>query len=140
MQTNDPHRYDDMLDLPHHVSETKPLMSMLDRAAQFSPFAALTGYHAAIDESGRYTEGFHEPDEIRREQIGEALALLQSALDAKPVVQITFFVPDDRKDGGQWQTVTDAVESMDDKRQVLRLANGREIAFLHILEIRTELF
>ena len=62
------HRYDDLLDLPHHEPMTRPRMSMHDRAAQFAPFAALSGYHDAVDETGRYTEGFELPDELRQAQ------------------------------------------------------------------------
>ena len=138
MQNNDEHRYDDLLDLPHHVSAVFPHMSMSDRAAQFAPFAALTGYHAAIDETGRYTESFVTPDELRQMQLNETLSLLLPVADTHPQVQITFFDPDDSKEGGVWQTVTETIEAIDAGKQTLFLADGTQIGFSQIREICTQ--
>lgn len=90
------HPYDDIIDLPHHVSERHPQMSMYNRAAQFAPFAALTGHDAAITEAARLTDAELELSESDAEVLNRKLAYLQS-LDEKPTISVTYFVPDDRK-------------------------------------------
>ena len=140
MQTKDPHRYDDMLDMPHPVSSARPHMSMLDRAAQFSPFAALTGYHEVIDETGRFTEGYEAPDELRQTQLNEMLCLLRENLHMQPQVQLTYFLPDEAKSGGRWITVTGQVAAVDPERQLLTLTDDTAIPFERLLEIRAPLF
>ncbi|MEG2421569.1 MAG: hypothetical protein RSB55_08455, partial [Oscillospiraceae bacterium] len=92
--------YDDMLHLPHHVSEKHPSMPMLDRAAQFSPFAALTGYDAAVKETARLTDRRVELDEGEKEAIDQRLTLVQERLPDPTEVTITYFVPDKKKAGG----------------------------------------
>lgn len=136
MNDNDPHRYDDMLDLPHPVSAARPRMSMLDRAAQFAPFAALTGYHEGIDETGRFTEGFEAPDELRQAQLNEMLCLLQENLHMHPEAQITYFLPDDAKSGGRWITVTGGVDAIDPAQQTLTMTDGAVIPFERLLDVR----
>ncbi|MCC8046731.1 MAG: hypothetical protein LIP12_14805, partial [Clostridiales bacterium] len=89
--------YQDILDLPHHVSEHRPHMSMTDRAAQFSPFAALTGYDAAVKETERLTDQRLELDESEQQKLSERLNLLRSHLKDSPIVEITYFVPDERE-------------------------------------------
>lgn len=140
MEPLDPHRYDDMLDLPHPVSATHAHMSALDRAAQFSAFAALTGYHDAIDETGRFTESYDVPDELRQLQLNESLCLLQAHLHEDPQVRITFFCPDDAKGGGKWLTVDTFVRKIDLPAQALTLANNDTIPFAYISEIESEIF
>ena len=100
------HRYDDIIDLPHHVSEKHPHMPMLDRAAQFSPFAALTGYDAAIVETARLTDQKRELTEEQKQVINKGLHELQKRIKNDPLVTVTFFKPDDRKSGGAYRTVT----------------------------------
>ena len=137
MRNDDPHRYDDLLDLPHPVSATLPHMSIYDRAAQFAPFAALSGYHAAIDETGRFRDTFDWPDELRQAQLNETLALLCAAVHTHPTVQITCFVSEqDDADSGTWRTVTDTVTDVDAEKQLLTCADGTQIRFAQILEIR----
>ena len=85
------HPYDDIIDLPHHVSERHPQMSMYNRAAQFAPFAALTGHKAAITEAARLTEAEQELSESDAEVLNRKLAYLQS-LDEKPTISVTYFV------------------------------------------------
>lgn len=93
-------KYREIIDLPHHVSKTRPQMPMSDRAAQFAPFAALTGYDAAIKETGRLTDERIELDEEALTALDMKYQLLMDALDDKPEVTITYFQPDERKAGG----------------------------------------
>ncbi|MCD8005221.1 MAG: hypothetical protein LUE91_06155, partial [Oscillospiraceae bacterium] len=96
------HDYSDIINLPHHVSATRPHMSMHDRAAQFSPFAALTGYDAAVKETARLTDQRAELDDDMKEKLSERINLLQENLAAAPAVEITYFIPDERKEGGAY--------------------------------------
>ena len=89
--------YDDIIHLPHHVSQTRPRMSAADRAAQFSPFAALTGYGAAVTEAGRLTDQRIELTESEKETLNERLLLLREQLAEPPEVTITYFQPDEKK-------------------------------------------
>ena len=99
---NGTHDYDDIINLPHHVSTRHPQMSMYDRAAQFSPFAALTGYDDAIQETGRLTEQKIELDEETLEKLDERFQILQEHLGEQPEVRFTYFKPDERKEGGAY--------------------------------------
>lgn len=103
-------KYDDIIDLPHPTSQNHPRMSLYDRAAQFSPFAALTGHHAAIAETGRLTDRRIELDESEITRVDAELQHLQELLPGRPTVSITYFVPDERKNGGSYQTVTGEVK------------------------------
>ena len=94
-------RYDDLINLPHHVSPTRQRMSMHDRAAQFAPFAALVGYDDAVAETARLTEARPELDEQEQRAINERLAYIADHIDEQPEVFIRYFVPDERKSGGE---------------------------------------
>lgn len=107
-------RYDEIINLPHHVSKTRPQMPMSDRAAQFAPFAALTGYESAIKETGRLTDEKIELDEESLTALDMKYQLLMEALDDAPEVTITYFQPDERKAGGKYITATGAVKKVDD--------------------------
>ena len=95
-------QYEDIINLPHHVSPTRPQMPMSDRAAQFAPFAALTGYDAAIKETGRLTDEKIELDEEALTALDMKYQFLMDALDDAPEVTITYFQPDERKAGGKY--------------------------------------
>ena len=99
-------QYDDIIHLPHHVSKIRPQMSMQDRAAQFSPFAALTGYDAAIKETGRLTVGKVEMDESALSTLNTKFHILVDSMNDKPEVTFTYFKPDKRKAGGAYVEVT----------------------------------
>ena len=113
--------YDDIIDLPHHVSETHPPMSRADRAAQFSPFAALTGYDAAVRESARVTEQRIELDEGVKAELNARLNCILEHLSEHPQVSITYFMPDEKKSGGAYRTVTGAVRKLDSFAKTLSL-------------------
>ena len=105
--------YKDIINLPHHQSKTRKHMSMVDRAAQFSPFAALTGHSSSIAETARLTDRQIELTEGDKAIINEKLQMLSDYLKSEPVVTITYFEPDDKKSGGSYETITGVVkESM----------------------------
>ena len=134
------HYYDDIIDLPHHVSATRPRMSMIDRAAQFSPFAALTGYDAAIKETGRLTDRRIELSEESCAALDRKQQLLLENLADQPEVSVTYFVPDERKSGGAYVTVTGIVKKVDDYQRLLLLTDGTKIPLDEILDMESELF
>lgn len=114
MSYQDDHRYDDIINLPHHVSSKHSHMPALDRAAQFSPFAALTGHDAAIKETARLTDEYMELDEDRKEEIDRQLQEIREHLSEMPEVTITYFVQDERKEGGSYLTVSGRVKKLDE--------------------------
>ena len=97
-------KYSDIINLPHPESRTHPRMPRSDRAAQFAPFAALTGYDDAVAEAGRLTSSKIELDENELERLDRALAYLTEHQAAHPAVTVTYFVPDDKKSGGAYFT------------------------------------
>lgn len=128
------HRYDDILELPHPVSSRHAPMSLTDRGAQFSPFAALTGFDAAIDETGRLTEIRIEISEEERERLNRKLQELQQQ-DLDPEVTVTFFLPDERKEGGAYIRVTGKLGRIDRLSQQIILDDGRQIPMEDLVEI-----
>ncbi|MBS7306486.1 MAG: hypothetical protein KIG43_00190 [Eubacteriales bacterium] len=132
--------YDDIINLPHHVSSTRPQMSMLDRAAQFSPFAALTGYDAAIEETGRLTDEKIELDEDTKAALDMKQAYLIEMIDEQPEITIIYFLPDARKAGGAYVTVTGNLKRFDEYERLLILTNGKKIPMDDIADIESDLF
>lgn len=113
MNTEKSNNYEDIINLPHHVSTRHPQMDALARAAQFSPFAALTGHDEAIRETGRMTEEFRTLDEDRKELLDNKIRLIQENLSRHPEVEVTYFQPDAKKSGGAYITVRGRVKKID---------------------------
>ena len=132
--------YDDIIDLPHHVSETHPPMSRADRAAQFSPFAALTGYDAAMRESARVTEQRIELDEGVKAELNARLNCILEHLSEHPQVSITYFMPDEKKSGGAYRTVTGAVRKLDSFAKTLTLVDGTVVPMEEMIHVEGNLF
>lgn len=132
--------YDDIIHLPHHVSKTRPQMSMEDRAAQFSPFAALTGYDAAILETGRLTEDKIELGEETQAILDRKQRYLAEIIDTKPEITVTYFVPDEKKSGGAYSTVTGFLKRIDEYERELVLTDGRRIQLDAVLDIESDMF
>ena len=132
--------FDDIINLPHHVSATRPQMSMLDRAAQFSPFAALTGYDDAIKETGRLTDEKIEMDEDRKAALDMKQAYLIEMIDEQPEISITYFLPDTKKSGGAYVTVTGNLKRFDKYERLLILTDGKKIPMDDIADIESDLF
>lgn len=124
--------YDDIISLPHHVSPTRPRMSAMERAAQFSPFAALTGYDAAVRETARTTEERAELDEDAKAALDRVLRQVLDRLPARPVIRVTVFRPDSRKSGGAYVTLTGRVKKLRQPENVLVLEDGTEIPIVDI--------
>ena len=131
------HQYDDIIDLQHHVSKNHPQMPLIDRAAQFSPFAALTGYDAAIAETARLTEEKRELSDEQKQIISKQLHDLQRRIKADPghVITVVFFQPDDRKAGGTYKTATGIVKKVDEYAGMLTLKDGTAIPFGNIFSM-----
>lgn len=133
-------KYDEIMGLPHHVSRTRPQMPMSDRAAQFAPFAALTGYDSAIKETGRLTDEKIELDEEALTTLDMKYQFLMNALDDEPEVTITYFQPDERKAGGKYVSATGAVKKFDDFERLITMQDGTRIPMDDVLSIDGELF
>lgn len=134
------HKYDDIIHLPHPTSKKHPRMSAWNRAAQFSPFAALTGHGEAIRETERLTDTFTELLEDQKAQLDEQLQLLREHLSFRPSVEITFFQPDDKKSGGSYLTVQGQVKKLDNDSRRILFADGTAVALEQICAIQSELF
>ena len=129
----DPRRYDDMLDMPHHVSPTRRRMTNLERAAQFAPFAALTGYGAAIDEAARLTQRRIELSEGEQEALNEKLSALAKRLPAE--ARITRFVADPRKEGGRYLEENVTVRRILPGEGRMILTDGRAIDLDCVIDV-----
>ena len=129
-------RYDEIINLPHHVSTTRPQMPMSDRAAQFAPFAALTGYDSAIKETGRLTDERTELDEEALAALDRKYQLLMDTLDDAPEVTIIYFQPDERKAGGQYVSATGTVKKVDTFGRRILLQDGTRIPLDSVYDLR----
>jgi len=127
--------YDDMLYLPHPTSERHPRMPITNRAAIFSPFAAVSGHAEAIVEAGRLTDQKVELAEDQRLQLDRELQILMDHLTEQPEVSVTWFRPDQRKSGGSYVTTPGKLKKIDDIERVLVMTNGMKIPLNDILEI-----
>lgn len=132
--------YDDIIHLPHPTSKVHPRMSRADRAAQFSPFAALTGHRTAIAETARLTEPQIELDEDAMEELDWKQSLLLDHIGERPEVTVTWFQPDGRKEGGNYITAVGRLEKLDVLGRRMILANGTKIALDKIIDIQCALF
>lgn len=133
-------QYGDIINLPRHESATHSRMSKGNRAAQFSPFAALTGYNSAIKETARLTDMRIELGESEIEEVEMKLRIIADIIASHPKVSVTYFQPDERKNGGAYVTITDMVKNIDDVRRVIAFMEGKSIAIEDILDIECERF
>ena len=133
-------KYNEIMGLPHHVSKNRPQMPMSDRAAQFAPFAALTGYDAAIKETGRLTDERIELDVEALSALDMKYQILMEALDEAPEVTITYFQPDERKAGGKYVSAVGTVKKVDDFERRITMQDGSKIPMDDVLSIDGELF
>lgn len=129
-------KYDDIINLPHHVSSTRPHMPMIDRAAQFQPFRALTGYENAVQETARLTDAKPELTEEEKAFLDLRLRELDERIASLPSVTLTCFQPDKRKAGGAYVTVTGQLKRIDHQESVLMLVGGEHILIENILSIQ----
>lgn len=131
--------YSDIINLPRHVSPTRHPMSMRDRAAQFSPFAALTGYDRCISEEARLTDSKKELTEEEKQEIEQRLQILDNS-EGSPLIRVTYFKADDKKSGGGYETVSGEFKRVDLYQRTLNLRSGEKIAIEDILDIEGEVF
>ena len=131
--------YDDIINLPHHVSKTRPQMPRAGRAAQFAPFSALVGYGAALVETARLTDRRIELEEDDRAAMDRKQQKLMERIGERPEVAVTWFVPDARKDGGQYITTVGRLKRIDEVRRVMVLVDRTEIPLNDIFDIEAEI-
>ena len=132
--------YDDIINLPHPTSKRHPRMPVHDRAAIFSPFASLSGHGVAIAETARLTERRIELDEDTRAELDRRQAILLGHMDEQPEVTITWFQPDERKDGGAYLTATGRLKKLRELERLLVLADGTEIPLEDVVALESGIF
>ena len=133
-------RYADILNMPHPVSPVHPRMGALERAAQFAPFAALTGYEDAIAEGARLTEESKELGEEALSDLNEKITLLQGRLGEHPPVTVTYFLPDEKKAGGRYVTVSGRIKKLRITERELLLSEGAPISLDAVAQLESPLF
>ena len=131
-------KYRVIIDMPRHVSEKRPQMSLHDRAAQFAPFAALTGYDGRIAETARLTDSRIELSEDAKADIDFTLSALAERISVHPQINICYFVPDERKSGGKYVTEDAYLKRIDPIERAVVLTDGRRIAVDDILELNAK--
>ena len=136
MQNNDEHRYDDMIDLPHHVSTKHPQMSLYERAAQFSAFKALTGYEDCVTEAARLTGERIDLDDASMSLLNGKVQILQDSIKSRPNITITYFVPDKKKTGGEYVTASGSIKRIDEVERVIIFSDGKVIQIDDVLIYR----
>lgn len=132
--------YDSIINMPHHVSPTRPKMSLLDRAAQFAPFAALNGYDDAVKETARLTDGEAVLDEGQIAWLNERLMILSENLPTESEIEITYFVPDEKKSGGKYLTVSGNIKKILEFERLVIMRSGEQIPIERIVGIEGEIF
>ena len=132
-------KYEDIINLPHHVSYKHPRMSSKMRAAQFAPFAALTGYEDAVRETARLTSDMKELDEEMKLILDEKIKIINEKINENPIITITFFIPDLKKEGGEYSTITNYVSKIDEYKQTIIMNDKTEISINNIIEIEGEI-
>ena len=132
--------YEDIVDLPHHVSRKHPQPTMADRAARFAPFAAITGYEEMVLEEARVTDDRIEMDESSKAALNEKLNMILEFIDEQPEIKITYFEPDKRKGGGAYVTVIGTVKQIDEYEHLVIMTDGKKINIDEIYNLQSELF
>lgn len=127
--------FSDIINLPHHQSRRHPQMPMKERAAQFAPFAALTGYGSAISEVARLTEEQVPLDDDDNDRLNRLINHIADRISEQPSVTIVYFKPDSRKQGGSYETITGRLKRIDDYEQQLVMLDGTAIPFENIMDI-----
>ena len=133
-------KYDDMVYMQNPTPTCKPRMSLHDRAAQFSPFAALTGYEDAVEETARLTDTRLELSEDMKTILNEKMQMILDNAENEPIVTITYFVPDKKKSGGAYVDVTGIVKEIDEYERCIVMTDKKKIPIEQIREISGELF
>ena len=128
--------YSDIINLPHHVSRNHPQMPMEARAAQFAPFAALTGYDAVIHETARLTDKQVELEEYDNDRLNRIFSELMDSLEKHPMVTVSYFKPDEHKAGGAYMTVSGKLKKIDTYEQIMKMEDGTVIPIGSIMDLQ----
>lgn len=128
-------KYDDIINMPHHISKKHPRMSLENRSAQFAPFAALTGYEDEVEETARITDKRIEITDEIKSTINMRLQIIQEKINTKPKVTIKYFIPDNKKEGGSYKTVTSNVLKIDQYKKLVVLKDNTKIFISDIINI-----
>lgn len=132
--------YDDIIRLPHYISKTRPHMAAIDRAAQFSPFAALTGHDAAIKETARQTDKRVELDEYIKDALRNRLQIIVNRMKEHPQIVITYFQPDRKKGGGTYVSAINKIKKINEYERIILMMDGSVIPIDDIISIEGEIF
>ncbi len=137
---NDEHQYDDIINLRHYSSPSRPRMPRMNRAAQFAPFAALTGYDDAVAETARLTDKKRELTEDEKIMLSERIRILSENAYKRPVVEITYFLSDSRKEGGSYKKISGAVRRVDEVEMKVIFTDGTRVDISDICGIEGDIF
>ena len=132
--------YEDIINIPRHISKTHPEASMADRAARFSPFAAISGYEDMVREAARVTEERIEITDAVKEQLNEKLNMIAEFLGEEHEVTITYFEPDKKKSGGAYISITGVVKRIDELKRIVVMKNNKKIKIDDISALDSDLF
>ena len=132
--------YEDIINLPPHISKKHPQPTMMDRAARFAPFAAITGYEEMVFEEARVTEGRIDLDEGALSLLNEKLNMIQEFIDEEPEIKITYFEPDKKKSGGAYIDITGTVKRIDEYDCLVIMTDGKKIRIEDIYGLESDLF
>ncbi len=133
-------QYNDIISRPHHVSMKRPHMSRMGRAAQFAPFAALTGYDSAVSETARLTDHQRVLTEDACAELDERMQILIEHIAEHPMVAVTYFIPDERKTGGLYETICGCVRRVDEYEQLLIFTDGVRLPIPAIYAMEGDVF
>ena len=133
-------KYNDIINLPHHISKTHPSMTVYARSAQFAPFAALKGYDNEIKETGRFTNKKIIIDEEQKINLNIKLNIIKKNILNKPKIIFTYFIPDERKDGGKYVKVKGSVKKIDEYKKIIVLEDNTKINIYDIVNIEGDIF
>ena len=128
-------KYEDIINLPHHISSKHPQMSLEERSAQFAPFAALTGYEDCVEETARLTDDRIDMSEDIKEILNEKIRTIIKIIDKNPKIILTYFIPDNKKSGGNYVTIEEKIKKIDEINQELILINGKKIKINDVIDI-----
>ena len=132
--------YEDIINLPPHISKKHPQPTMMDRAARFAPFAAITGYEEMVLEEARVTEERIDLDEGALSLLNEKLNMVQEFLDEEPEIKITYFEPDKKKSGGAYIDIIGTVKRIDEYERLVIMTDGKKIRIEDIYSLESDLF
>lgn len=131
-------KYSDIIEMPHHVSRKHKHMSVSSRAAQFSPFAALSGYDGQIIEEARLTNNKLDIREDSLGRLNETLGDIIERIKEKPLVEVTYFKPDDKKDGGKYVSLSGCVRRVDEVFREMIFTDGSRVSLNDVLDLKIQ--